>query len=160
MADKNRQKTTEKNNVNPQTGLTPLQEQVAMMLATGETISAVAVKLNVNRCTIYEWQRLVTFQCFLNKQAKDYRDNLRNGLFGLANDALQVVNDGLHSANETNRLKTAMWLIEKIKDLDTGQTDARSVLKEECTQEMFGWDGGMFDKKAYNDALQLYGLAE
>ena len=160
MTDKNQQKPTEKNNVNPQTGLTPLQEQVAMMLATGETISAVAVKLDINRCTIYEWQRLVTFQCFLNKQAKDYRDNLRNGLFGLANNALQVINNGLHSECETNRLKTAMWLIEKIKDLDTGQTDVRNVLKAECTHEMFGWDGGRFDKKAYNDALELYGLAE
>lgn len=48
MTDKNQQKPTERGNINPETGLTPQQEQAAMMLATGETITAVAIRA---RCT-------------------------------------------------------------------------------------------------------------
>lgn len=158
MADKTQQNPTGKNTVNPQTGLTPLQEQAAMMLATGETITAVAAKLNVNRCTIYEWQRLITFQCFLNKQADDYRESLKNGLFGLASDALQTIRDCLHSTNEGNRLKVAMWLIERVNNTDTGQTDAREAIREQCTNDIMGFDGNYFDEKGYNKALQYYGL--
>lgn len=93
MTDKNQQKPTERGNINPEIGLTPQQEQVAMMLATGETITAVAAKLCLNRCTLYEWQKLLPFQCFLNKQAADYRDNLKNGLYAIASDALQAIRD-------------------------------------------------------------------
>lgn len=44
MTDKSQQKPTEKGNISPETGLTPQQEQAAMMLATGETITVVAAK--------------------------------------------------------------------------------------------------------------------
>lgn len=158
MADKNQQNPTGKNTVNPQTGLTPLQEQAAMMLATGETITAVAAKLNVNRCTIYDWQRLLTFQCFLNRQATDYRESLKNGLFGLASDALQTIRDCLHSTNEGNRLKAAMWLIERVNNTDTGETDAREAIRERCTKNVMEVDTTLFDEDEYNKALQWYGL--
>ena len=158
MADKTQQNPTGKNTVNPQTGLTPLQEQAAMMLATGETITAVAAKLKVNRCTIYDWQRLITFQCFLNRQATDYRESLKNGLFGLASDALKTIRDTLHSTNESNRLKAAMWLIERVNNTDTGETDAREAIRERCTKDVMEFDGNYFDENEYNNALQWYGL--
>lgn len=158
MTDKNQQKPTERGNINPDTGLTPQQEQAAMMLATGETITAVAAKMSLNRCTLYEWQKLLPFQCFLNKQAADYRDNLKNGLYALASDALQAIRDSLHSTNEGNRLKAAMWLVERVSDADTGETDVREAIKERCTKDVMEFDSTLFDEDEYNDALQWYGL--
>lgn len=158
MTDKTQQKPTERGNINPETGLTPQQEQAAMMLATGETITAVAAKLNLNRCTLYEWQKLLPFQCFLNKQAADYRDNLKNGLYALASDALQTIRDSLHSTNEANRLKAAMWLVERVSDANTGETDVREAIRARCTHDVFEVDSTLFDEDEYNNALQWYGL--
>lgn len=47
-----------------ESGLTPIQEQAAIMLASGENITSVSEKLNLNRSTIYQWQQKITFQCF------------------------------------------------------------------------------------------------
>ena len=157
MADKKQQKPTEKS-VNASTGLTPIQEQAALLLASGETITAVATKLEVNRCTLYEWQKLVTFQCYFNQQATDYRDSLRNGLFGLADEALKVIKGCLQSGNEITRLKTAIWLIERVKDVDTGETDVREVIKEKCTHIQTPWDMekpvSVFNENEYNKELK------
>lgn len=158
MTDKSQQKPTERGTINPETGLTPQQEQAAMMLATGETITAVAAKLSLNRCTLYEWQKLLTFQCFLNKQAADYRDNLKNGLYALANDALQAIRDSLNSTNEANRLKAAMWLVERVGNADTGETDAREAIRARCTHDVLEVDSTLFDEDEYSKALQWYGL--
>ena len=48
-SDKKQQKPT----LSPLTGLTPQQEQAAMMLASGENLTAVARQLNLNRSTLY-----------------------------------------------------------------------------------------------------------
>ena len=157
MKDKKQQKPTEIE-VNTSTGLTPIQEQAALLLASGETITAVAAKLELNRCTLYEWQKLITFKCYFNQQATDYRDSLRNGLFGLADEALNVIKGCLQSGNEITRLKTAIWLIERVKDVDTGSTDVRAVLKERCTHIQAPWDMSVpmsvFNEKEYNKELE------
>lgn len=62
------------------TGLTPQQEQAAILLASGEGVTEVADKLNVNRATIYLWQQKINFQCFYNQQCQIIQDNIRNGL--------------------------------------------------------------------------------
>lgn len=164
MADKNQQKptkTTEKAVINPQTGLTPTQEQAAMLLASGQTITAVADKLNVNRCTLYEWQRLVTFQCFFNQQATDYRNSIKNGLLGLANDAMDTIRATLHSDNESNRLKAAMWIVERVKDIKTGDTDVRTVLKKKHTSSALDWGvDETFDESGYKKELRDLGLSK
>jgi len=40
-------------------GLTPIQEKAAIMLANGDSVTLVAETLNVNRTTIYQWQQKV-----------------------------------------------------------------------------------------------------
>ena len=111
MSNRKQQKATEMADVpevNTQTGLTPIQEQAAILLASGDSFTAVAEKVSVNRSTLYKWQMQITFQCFFNQQCNDYKNNLKNGLFGLANEALSAIRDCLHSDNEATRLKAAM----------------------------------------------------
>ena len=106
--DKNQQKSTELTLV---TGLTPIQEQAAVLLASGESVTEVAEKVNVNRATIYLWQQKINFQCFYNQQCQIIQDNIRNGLCGLYANALQAVKDSLKSSNEALRLKAAIYVI-------------------------------------------------
>ena len=157
MANKIAQNPTEKTDVNSQTGLTPIQEQAAIMLASGKSMTEVAELLSVNRGTLYEWQKIVTFQCYFNQQSNEYKENLRNGLFGLIGEALTAISDCLHSDNETTRLKAAMWVIEKAKEQPTGNTDVKAALKEQCTHPV-GWDMEMFDEDEYRREIKRLGL--
>ncbi len=163
MNNKKRQKTTEKTNlpkVNPLTGLTPIQEQAAILLASGDSITAVAEKISVNRSTLYKWQIQVTFQCFFNQQCTDYKNNLKNGLFGLADEALNAIRDSLQSKNEAIRLKTAMWITDKVELSETGTTDVRAVIKERHTKsESIDWDTPTFDEHGYKNELKQLGLS-
>ncbi|NMB37448.1 MAG: hypothetical protein GX993_05345 [Bacteroidales bacterium] len=140
-----------------QTGLTPIQEQAAILLASGETITAVAATIGVNRSTLYEWQDIVTFQCFLNQQRADYQEQLKNGIFGLTSEALATLKGCLQSENEPTRLKAATWLLERIASQKTGITDVREALRRKHTKFSDNWeDYNKFDKVAYeNDCRQL-----
>jgi len=160
MNNKKLQKATDLPEVNGLTGLTPIQEQAAMLLASGETLTAVADKVNVNRSTIHKWQAQITFQCFFNRQCADLRSNLRNGLFGLADEALAAIRESLHSENESIRLKAAMWLTEKIELADTGSTDVKEVLKGKNTKNSLADWGDLttFDEKAFKDDCKKLGL--
>ena len=55
--NENRQKPTESTT---ESGLTPIQEQAAILLASGENVTSVSEKLNLNRSTIYQWQQKIT----------------------------------------------------------------------------------------------------
>ena len=147
----------------PETGLTPIQEQAAILLASGESITSVSEKLNLNRSTIYQWQQKVTFRCFFNFQKQEIKNNLLNGLFGLYKEALESVKMCLTSDNEATRLKTAMWIIGKIEDSDVGGTDAKEILKEEATRienAFSDWNAErkVFDEKKYKKLLAENGL--
>lgn len=154
---------TDKKQQNPtesilESGLTPIQEQAAIMLASGENITGVAEKLNLNRSTIYEWQRKITFKCFFNFQRQEAKDTLKNGLAGLYKAALEAVKGCLASENESIRLKTAMWVISKIEDAPVEDTDVREVLKREASKDMLSWDTKIFDEREYQKLLAENGL--
>ena len=159
---------TDKKQQNPtettlESGLTPIQEQAAIMLASGENITSVSEKLNLNRSTIYQWQQKITFQCFFNFQRKEAKDTLKNGLLSLYKDALEAVKGCLASENESIRLKTAMWIIAKVENNPVGNTDARELLKKEATrtESVFqNWEAEkeIFDEKKYKKLLAENGL--
>lgn len=157
-ADRKQQNPTENMLESGLTGLTPLQEQAAIMLASGDSITQVAEKLGLNRSTIYEWQRKITFKCFFNFQRQEAKDTLRNGLAGLYNDALEAVKGCLASENESIRLKAAMWIIGKIEDNPIEDTDARQVLKREATKDMVSWETTKLDEREYQKLLAENGL--
>lgn len=141
-----------------ESGLTPIQEQAATLLASGENISAVAEKLNLNRGTIYQWQQKLTFKCFFNLQRKEAKDTLKSGLFSLYNEALEAIKGCLKSENESIKLKTATYIIQKVEDSQIGGTDIRAVLKEKATKVEsifpdFETEREVFDEKVYKRLL-------
>lgn len=156
--NKNEQKTT-KSNV---TGLTPLQEQACMMLASGEGITAVAEKLSLNRGTLYKWQHYMAFQCFYNQQCQDYKSEVKNALMGMHAQAIATVGELLETGNESTRLKAAMWLLEKVEAVEVGDTDIRAVLKAQCSHSLDDWGdfAPQLNEREYKKALNYYGLSE
>lgn len=147
-----------------ESGLTPIQEQAAILLASGESVSSVSQMVGVNRSTLYLWQQKVTFQCFFNQQHQEAKSTMINSLFGLYGDAIQVLRDSLQSHNQNIRLKAAMAIIERVHSLPIGEVDAREVLKKQCTtiEEPFGFANlqseEVLDEKKYKKLLEENGL--
>lgn len=140
-----------------ESGLTPLQEQAAILLASGETITAISEKLDINRSTIYEWQGILTFQCFYNKQCEIIRERIKAGLFGLQDEAFNAIKDILKGDNQAIKLKAATWLLDKASEASIGETNPITILRDEC--KVFpNFGGNDWDK--YGRLLEEYHLQD
>lgn len=140
-----------------ESGLTPLQEQAAILLASGETITAIAERLEINRSTIYEWQGILTFKCFYNKQCELIRERIKAGLFGLQEEAFKAIKDILTGDNAAMKLKAATWLLEKATEIGIGATDPIPILKDECG---LSWHHNQSDWEKYGKLLEEYHLQD
>jgi len=119
------------------TGLTPIQEEAAIMLAKGQTIEEISDSLNLNKGELIEWTQVVTFQCFLSQQNRAFKETLRSNIFGLAEQAVRAITESLSSDNEQVKLKAATWIVDKINELNTGQPDIAVALREKHTINTF-----------------------
>lgn len=145
--------------ISPTTGLTPQQEQACILLASGENVTNVADKLSLNRGTLYKWQQNKAFVCFYNKQCQEYKNDVKNGLLGLHQQAIATIEQLITTGSEATRLKAAMWLLEKVEVIEVGDTNIRQVLKDQCTTTNGDWaDFTRVDEKEYKRQLKAYGL--
>jgi hypothetical protein len=143
------------------TGLTPLQEKVATLLATGESISSIAEKLDLNRGTIYQWQQKLAFQCYFNFQRLQAKETLQNGLYGLYSNALDTIKECLNSENEAIKFKTATFIIQKVEECSLEDVDIYEAIKKKATKKLFPdiEESQMFlDKSEYNRLIKENGL--
>lgn len=146
--------------ISPATGLTPQQEQACILLASGESYTATAQRLNINRGTLYKWQESLPFQCFYNQQCSDYKAEVRNALFGLHSEAVETVRELMQTGGEATRLKAAIWLLEKVEAVEVGATDVREVLKARHTEQVSTLPTTSLNEKDYRQALKKLGLSE
>ncbi|WP_314311634.1 phBC6A51 family helix-turn-helix protein [Hoylesella saccharolytica] len=159
MDKKNR--IEQKATISPTTGLTPQQEQACILLASGESVTDVADKLSLNRGTLYKWQQNKAFECYYNKQCQEYKNEVKNGLLGLHQQAVATIKQLITIGSEVTRLKAATWVLDKVEAIEVGETNIRRVLKEQCTTTNNGWgDFTNFDEKEYNKQLKVLGLDE
>lgn len=143
------------------TGLTPQQEQACILLASGENITNVAEKLSLNRGTLYRWQQDKAFECFYNKQCQDYKDEVKNGLLGLHQQAITTIKQIIKTGGEVSRLKAAMWVLDKVEAIEVGETSIKRALKDQCTTTVEDWaDFSKLDEDKYKSTLKAYGLDE
>lgn|SRR5574344_538083 len=145
--------------VNGKTGLTDKQERAAILLAAGTTATATAEQVGVDRCTLYEWRKMITFQCYYNRQCAEYKDSIKNGLFGLVDEALNVIRGAMRCDNDTVRLKAAQYVLERVSSTETGDTDAVAVLKQRFKK--YPWESAIeadFDSRLFERELKNWGL--
>lgn len=150
----------QKPTISPTTGLTPQQEQAAIMLASGENLTGVARQLNLNRSTLYEWQENTAFQCFYNQQCQEHQQAVKNVLFGLHSTAIDTLTDLLNNGNENTRLKASMWLLERVANTEVGKTNIRAVLREKCTHDDMDINWAKLNEGEYKAELRRYGLSD
>lgn len=152
-------KIEQKATISPITGLTPQQEQACILLASGESVTDVADKLSLNRGTLYKWQQNKAFECYYNKQCQEYKDEVKNGLLGLHQQAVATIQQLITTGSEATRLKAATWVLEKVEAIEVGETSIRRALKGQCTTTSNDWgDLTTFDKKEYKRQLKAFGL--
>lgn len=153
--NKNERKAT----ISPTTGLTPQQEQACILLASGESVTDVADKLSLNRGTLYKWQQNKAFECYYNKQCQEYKEEVRNGLLGLHQQAVATIEQLITTGSEATRLKAATLVLEKIEAIEVGETSIRRALKGQCTTTNNDWgDLTTFDEKEHKRQLKAFGL--
>ena len=148
------------------TGLTPQQERACVLLASGESVTSVAEQLGVNRCTLYKWQENKAFQCYYNRHCQDYKNEVKNGIINLHQQAIRTIKELLSRGNEATRLKASIWILEKVEAVEVGDADIRQVLQKDCTKAEPSCSDVVFeglpefDRKAYLQELKKYGLSE
>ena len=152
-------KIEQKATISPITGLTPQQEQACILLASGENVTDVADKLSLNRGTLYKWQQNKAFECYYNKQCQEYKDEVKNGLLGLHQQAVATIQQLITTGSEATRLKAATWVLEKVEAVEVGETSIRRALKGQCTTTNNDWgDLSTFDESEYKKQLKAFGL--
>lgn len=150
-----------KANINSITGLTSTQERACSLLASGATIEAVAEEVKVPESTILLWQRQATFKCYFNQKKSNIIGNLTQGVFSLAQEAVNALRNSLNSENEQVRLKAATYIVDKLQSIEVGQTDIIQVVKAEATYSDTMWDSdAKFHEKEFNSRLQELGIKE
>lgn len=135
--------------VHPDSGLTSTQEKCALLLAAGVRISEVAKQVGTSRGTLYRWLDLPAFQCFFNMVKKEMKQYVEGSLLEMHQQALDGIKASLGSQREEVRLRASVWVVDRICQMQIGETQVREVLKEET-----------FGRQGYLHALDESGLEE
>jgi hypothetical protein len=134
--------------VNIETGLSDMQERAVQLIVSGKTKAEVAQDLNIDRSTLYKWSDKIAFEAYYNLLKKDVQDQSINKLLGLYDKAISAISKGLESDSESIRIKTALWLIERIGGHEISYTDPKEVIRLMCRS------GSDFDEVKYKKLLK------
>ena len=115
--------------------LTPLQEQGALLLSTGQNVIEVAKTLEVDRTTIWYWRQIPAFEAILNQLRTETLQTMQDGLLALHQQALKTIKRCLSSENETVALKASQVIIEKTLQFQVGETDTEKIELEQQIQK-------------------------
>jgi transposase-like protein len=148
-----------------ESALDPQQERAAYMLATGAGVQEVADELDVHRSTLWDWRQQATFQAFYNRLLSEIRADVKEGLVGLYEEAVDTVRECLNSEDERVALKAASQVIERVEALEPGSTDPHAILRQRHTstlaedmEEMMGMTDQSFDREGYEKDCEELGI--
>jgi hypothetical protein len=145
--------------------LTPQQERFITLLISGKSLSSIADELEVSRPTLYEWQRLETFQARYNQLLTDLKADMDSGVLGLYSKAVQALSECLESENDHIKFKVALYLIERAEKLEPGTTDPAAIVRKKfitITSPLDDYDFGEsteLDQAGYSKRMKELGLA-
>ena len=118
-----------------QTELTPLQEQGALLLSSGQNVIEVAKTLDVDRSTIWYWRQIPAFEAILNQLRTETLQTMQDGLLALHQQALKTIKRCFSSENETVALKASQVIFEKTLQFQVGETDTEKSELEQQIQK-------------------------
>lgn len=97
-------------------GLSPVQAQVALSLASGASLTQAALSAGVGRTAVYQWRKnLPEFSAAVDQAASDYADALRDQLRELSAKALSTLESLLDDpkASPSVRLRAALAVLNR-----------------------------------------------
>lgn len=115
-------------------GLTLQQIEAAQRLAAGDSITSLASSLAVSRATLYRWQELPVFYCYVNKLRAEARAMAENSLFSLVSDATKTLRGCLNSPNDATRLNAAKYILDTVAKMNAGETDTIAEITRQHTE--------------------------
>ena len=74
----------------------------------------------------------------------------------LQREAQQAIRDSVNSEDGAVRLKTAIWIIEKLGKMNPGETDPIKIIRSECNDGFeldFGFNQRKFEKLLIENKL-------
>ena len=134
-------------------GLNATEERAVSLMLSGKSVTEVANALSVDRSTLYSWMDKPTFQAYHNRLVKDIRENTKQSLLSLYNDALKVIKESLNSKDERIKTKSAFWLVNRIEPTQFGETGPREVIRQQCTSPMLTDWSTSFDETALQTVM-------
>lgn len=142
--------------------LTAKEQKAVELLAIGKNYNEVAKELKIDRTTLWQWKQKPTFEAYYNSLIKEVKEHTKEKILSLYDEALKTVESCLKSDNDNVKLKIAFYLLDKVENLEYGLTDAKEIIKKECTETNNIYnDFGIstdFNKSKYNKLCNLYGI--
>lgn len=107
--------------------LEPKQLQMIDCLLSGESISGTAKKLDVCRSYIYENMEKPAVRAEYNRRLNDIKQQSEHRIQCLYQKAVNTLEESLDAENESVRLKTALFLIDRLDKLNRLETDPKVI---------------------------------
>lgn len=139
------------------TYLTAKEQKAVELLAIGKNYNEVAKELNIDRTTLWQWKQKPTFEAYYNSLIKEVKEHTKEKILSLYDEALKTVEKCLKSDNDNIKLKTALYLLNKVESLEHGFSDAKEIIKDQCTS-INSFDNVIFNQSKYNELCKLYNI--
>ena len=93
-------------------GLTVLQESVAVALATGVSVAEISRTVGVPSSTIYMWRKQARFAAYFKRLQREVVREIRGQLAQMSSLALGTIKDTIEGGGEQARLKAACYVLD------------------------------------------------
>ena len=115
--------------------LTVTQEKVIELLLMSKSISEISTELKLSRTTIYEWKKDSIFEANFNIRKREIREKIDMELYRLTDSAVETIKNSLNSKNESVKLKTAVFLLNKVDSYKIGSENPDVIDRENFLSE-------------------------
>lgn len=139
----------------PLTGLTPIQEWTAKLLATGQTEEETAATVGINPVELQTWRNYPAFECYLNNRRTKRKHAQMDAVLNLGGEAIATLTDLLNTADPETRCKIAFQIIDRVAGANWGATSIQQLIKDRHKS-----DFGDMDTAGYKDELKKLGLVD
>lgn len=95
-------------------GLTILQEQVAVDLALGETLECISKKYDIARSVIYNWRQMPEFAAHLKRLQREVVRQIRGRLSQMSDRAITRIEEIMEEGGEQAALKAACYILDSM----------------------------------------------
>lgn len=111
--------------------LTPEQLKLIDYLLSGKTVKKTADSLKKSRTFIYDQLKLPIVQACYNQRLNDLKTDSESRIQGLYSKAIDTLESSLSAENESVRLKTALFLLDRLDKMRHLEADPEVIAHDQ-----------------------------